>query len=62
MLWKDTLLGDVGSEVARTVRLRKEFRSCQRIQRFLTAERTCTHKKGRVQSVVDLEPVGTSEG
>lgn len=42
-LWKDTLLGDVGSEVARTVRLRKEFWSCQRIQRFLTAERTCTH-------------------
>lgn len=24
MLWKDTLLGDVGSDVARIVRLRKE--------------------------------------
>ena len=48
MLWKDTLLGDVGSDVARTARLRNELRSCQRIQRFLTADRTCTQTDANV--------------
>lgn len=40
MLWKLILVGDVGMDMARATRTRRAWLSCQRCQRFLTAERT----------------------
>lgn len=54
MLWKLTRVGDVGMDIARATRTRRAWLSCQRCQRFLTAERTCGDKVKNKQVFVYL--------
>lgn len=47
MLWKLIRVGDVGMDMARATRTRREWWSCQRCHLFLAAERTWWKQKGK---------------
>lgn len=48
MLWKLIRVGEVGIDMARATRTRREWWSCQRCHLFLAAERTWWKKKERI--------------
>lgn len=51
MLWKLTLVGEVGMDMARATRALMECLSCQRCHLFRIAERTCGHSGARAQGM-----------